>query len=171
MAAHVAVIADKNYTHGLAVTLKSLLDHCSSRGLDVWIINCGLQPCTWDKLQLTVDSHNSAKAEQQPLHPAATLHRLQTITGGYQLPPCSSYAGQCSWLKLLLPQLLPARIDLVLYLDCDTLVRGDLYELFDDAIFKVRLVQHANSLTATVGATGGAYSLSTARAARAITAF
>jgi hypothetical protein len=43
----------------------------------------------------------------------------------YSLPPCASYAGQCSWLKLLLHRLLPPDVGMVLYLDCDLLVLSD----------------------------------------------
>lgn len=45
----------------------------------------------------------------------------------YTLPPCGSYAGQCSWLKLLLPD--SGDTDYLLYLDCDVLVREDPRQL------------------------------------------
>jgi hypothetical protein len=51
----------------------------------------------------------------------------------YHLPPCGSYASQFCWLKLLLPWLLPAEVDVVLHLDCDMLVMDNPCCLLQEA--------------------------------------
>lgn len=65
--------------------------------------------------------------------PTACGEGLPVAAGGasYQLSPCGSYAGQCCWLKLLLPDI--GDIDYLLYLDCDVLVRDDPWQLLLDA--------------------------------------
>jgi hypothetical protein len=49
------------------------------------------------------------------------------------LPACESYASQFCWLKLLLPWLLPAEVEFVLYLDCDMLVIDNPCGLLQEA--------------------------------------
>jgi len=116
------VNSNPSYIRGLMVTLKSLVDACPmSRwaDLDLVVIQFGISP--------------NAQATVEGVLPSnCTLTWIEGMAHSHLFPPdVDISSGRIAlYAKLCLPQLLPG-VKRVLYLDCDILVRHDVFQLLD----------------------------------------
>lgn len=139
--------ADEYFAFPLAVTMNGAVSHLSSdRAVDVYIVDGGIQPLTRNKIERVI------KAGRQNVR---VCFLSPCLEGLGELPP--GQIGPMTYLRLLLPALLPAEVDHVLYLDSDLLVRGDVGRLWSKV-----------PLTAAIGASRdlGAPRVSSPRALR-----
>ena len=120
---HVAAGCDENYALPLAVMLASLEANLGSEVKVVaHVLHSGLQPATRQKIAASVDSRR-IEIDWIPVEPqqlaiaAGTLRSFDTVS-------------LASYHRLLLPTLLPATLDRVIYLDCDLVLLHDLWDLW-----------------------------------------
>lgn len=111
MRINVAYAPDDKYTNQTVVSMKSVLEHNS----DVEFI------IMYSKL--SDDSVNKLKSV------GGLVHFLKMNEDDFKDLTLSSWVTVQAWFRIKLPQL-RTDLDRILYLDCDTLVRGNLDELF-----------------------------------------
>lgn len=118
----IACITDQTYADGALITLASTAAHLRRETLlEVFILDCGLQPETRDRLaQLLPRAHRRCTITFRSVAPAELAGFCRSTV---------PYITQATYAKLLLPRLLP-ECDRCLYLDSDLYVDADLGELF-----------------------------------------
>ena len=124
----VAFATDDGYARPLAVAGGSVIRHLGKdRSLELYVLDMGIS-----KL-------NRRKIEESFASPQVKVSwitgRQEAVSG---LPSGGPWITRSTYARLLLPDVLPAHVDRVLYLDCDLVVRrciGELYDLeFDGAV-------------------------------------
>lgn len=112
--------ADNRYAMPLAVMLRSMADHLVSYPrVSVWVLDGGI---SWLRKRRVVASLPQGKVELQWVRPSH--RRLKGV-------PVFGHVSICTYYRLLIGELLPNSITKVIYLDVDTLVQGDIGELWD----------------------------------------
>jgi lipopolysaccharide biosynthesis glycosyltransferase len=116
----VVLAADENFAMPLAATVRSALDQLSpDRVLRIYVLDAGLTDATKERLERSWP-----------------VGRYQ-ITWVYVDPstlgvvPVSGHVNLVSYYRILMPQLLPAEVRRVIYLDADLIICTDLGRLWD----------------------------------------
>ena len=133
----VAFAADNMVAKGLAAAVQSVDASLARAGRtgEVFVVDCGLSAHSRRAVTRSADPDRVAVSWLKVDGPAKAL--LHSLSSGSTRPyPPSAYA------RLLLPALLPDHVDEVIYLDSDTIVRGDITGLWDqdmagDVLFAV----------------------------------
>jgi len=111
--------ADDNYAMPLAVTVRSAIDCLApSQPLNVYILNGGLTP------------ESQRRLEQSWRSPDVTVNWLEPPVEQIADLKTENHLNLVTYLRLFMPQLLPAELDRVIFLDADLLVRKDMSELW-----------------------------------------
>ncbi len=113
--------ADDGYAMPLAVTIRSALDCLAAdRRMKLFVIDGGLTDgsksrllASWNDLRLTVEW-------------------LRADVDLFRDLPVDTHITTATYLRLLMPRLLPQDVERVIYLDSDLLVRRDLADLWDE---------------------------------------
>lgn len=114
--------ADEHYAPGLAVMMRSLLDHCASnRTIVLHVLETDLSDAT---KQCLLDSWND---------PRLTVHFVRPNESAIAQLTCFKGVHRAMYLHLTLPDVLPQHAR-VLLLDADMLVQHDIAELWDTDI-------------------------------------
>ena len=125
---HIAYCFDGKYEQHFGASLMSLLLNSRGSGTDLCIhaVTDSGNPALREKLSRLARIFK-AGINLVLIKPEETLRfaGLPVTTTG------QNYLSQAAWSRILLPKILPAGIQRVLYLDSDTIVRTDLKELFD----------------------------------------
>lgn len=97
------------------------------RALDLYVLDGGMAPATADRLQRAL-GHIAARARRRgvDLRPVVVNPDLSSVAG----LPTHGHISSSTYLRLLIPDLLPQSVSRVLYLDGDVVVRRDIDELF-----------------------------------------
>jgi lipopolysaccharide biosynthesis glycosyltransferase len=125
----VTCVADDRYSMQLAVTIRSALENLRSNyRLDLFIIDGGIKEHNKKKI---LDTLSSMRCEVNFLSNPLT----ETIEEAYRYCEINSitvnkHVSLTSYYRLFIPELLPKHLEKVIYLDCDTVVIGDLAELW-----------------------------------------
>jgi lipopolysaccharide biosynthesis glycosyltransferase len=116
----IACTPNGDYALGAAVTLHSAARNLDpARRLRVFLVDGGLGP--WTRRQL-LRSLDPARIDLTLVRPEFEL--LRDL-------PVQDYQRSVIYLRLLLPSLLPATVEKVIYLDADLAIHGDLGEIWD----------------------------------------
>lgn len=119
----VAVAADDGYAMPLAVTVRSLLDHLTpGRRLTLYLLDGGISDESHRRLLASWDSD---RIDLHIVRPDAK--RLFDLN-------VSHHVNHLTYYRILLPELLPASLGKVIYLDSDLLIRRDIGELWDQPL-------------------------------------
>lgn len=112
--------ADENFAFPLAVTMFGAVSHLGGdRAVDVYIVDGGFLPATHAKMQRVIESAG---------RDVRVFFLTPRLEGLGELP--LGQIGPMTYLRLLLPELLPSELEHVLYLDSDLLVRSDVGRLW-----------------------------------------
>lgn len=124
---HLAVCCDRDYVMALAAMLASLVARADPRRpLIVHALGYGLSPTTWDKLK------GSLPGDRVQWN-CIELDTSDLLARGFDTRPYE-HISPVTYARLLLPELLPAAVEKVLYLDCDLIVCDDIALLWDTDI-------------------------------------
>jgi lipopolysaccharide biosynthesis glycosyltransferase len=111
--------ADENYAIGLAVTVRSMLEHLSPNSqIVLYVLDGGITEPTQEKIMQSWEDDRM------------TIHWLKPEMKRLEGLVTSGYLNHTTYLRLLIPDLLPASVNKVLYLDSDLLIRKDITELW-----------------------------------------
>lgn len=112
--------ADDNYAMPLAVTVRSVLANLKNkRKVALYILDGGIKPANQQKIIKSLDPEQVDISFVQPS--VATLAQM-SVSEEYPIT---------IFYRLLVTQVLPENIKKVIYLDTDTVVKGDLEQLWN----------------------------------------
>ena len=117
---NIVYASDEKFAEVLSVSIESLLSH--NRNVTVWILNNGIKAESVEKLKRQAALHN-ATINFMP------LKNLEHYAG--RELSCQSKISLTAYFRLFMPQILPLSVENLLYLDCDTMVRKDLTDLWE----------------------------------------
>ncbi|HEY9606723.1 MAG TPA: glycosyltransferase family 8 protein [Allocoleopsis sp.] len=111
--------ADENYAMPLAVTLRSAVINLKNKPkVSIYVIDGGISQRSKRRIIKSCGSPHVAISWVQPNE--SLLANLKV----------ERYLTIVTYYRLLIPQIIPAQFDKVIYLDSDMLVKGDLEELW-----------------------------------------
>jgi lipopolysaccharide biosynthesis glycosyltransferase len=114
----VAVAADRHFLMPLAVVLASLSLTHEPGDVVVWVLHDGLRAPDRDQVVRGLDARLDVRWLRVPAADLKGVHHMPALT-------------HATLFRLLLPSLLPASLNRVIYLDADTLVSRSLRPLWD----------------------------------------
>ena len=115
----VATASDENYAIGMSVTVKSAIKCLGQTDrLRVFVLDGGITPATKQKL---LASWEDPRVRVEWIVPDMAILRQFSV---------SAHVNHCTYLRILMPHVLPSSVDKVIYLDADLLVRRNLAELW-----------------------------------------
>jgi len=109
--------ADDRYAMPMAITLYSALSNFSGGRIAVHILNGGMTAKSRQRIQKVLAPFDASICWHQPQDDLSNL-------------PVSGHVSPSTYLRLIIPELLPSTIGKAIYLDCDVLVDADLAELW-----------------------------------------
>lgn len=117
----IAYCIDSNYTLPLAVSIRSLIDTLDN-GItpEIFILHSRLPPGAQEKIRRAADP-------QQRL----SFTWIEVSDSPVNSLKFGLHFSSANYFRLLLPDLLPTRLDRVLYLDADTILKFDVCRLLD----------------------------------------
>ena len=116
----VVCAADQAYVVPLAATVRSAIESLSrERRLDLFVIDDGIR--AWSRLRLHASWSD----------PRVRVHWIRLDPALLPSVPVSGHVSRATYLRLLLPWVLPESLGRVIYLDSDVVVRRDLSELWE----------------------------------------
>ena len=114
---HIAACCDENYIPYAAVMMLSALTSTPGKSITFHLINCSISSESIRKLQVLISSHDGQLEIYQPDDEL------------YRGLPTLRY-GEAVYQRINLPEYIPPDIGRILYIDADTLVLGNLDELW-----------------------------------------
>lgn len=117
---------NENFAPHIAVSITSLLENNSSREIAVHILHSDLSEETIARLSAFENRYKNAKI---------VFHKIDE-TRFEKFALSIDYITKETYYRYLIAELLP-NVDKILYLDGDTIVNGDISELFDIDLFGV----------------------------------
>lgn len=149
----VAFAADGIMAKGLAAAARSVADRLAERGREgrLFVVDCGVPRRARQRIERSLWGTTSTITWLPVRGAAAALLRTLSTRSTRPYPP-AAYA------RLLLPALLPADVERVMYLDADMIARHDVLPLWnepmgDDVLFAVRDLPLANGNAARIART------------------
>jgi lipopolysaccharide biosynthesis glycosyltransferase len=119
----IVTASDENYVLGAAATIRSAIDRLGPhRTVRVFVLDGGIS--AWSKLKLW-RSWAAPNVEIGWLKPDLEAIRDMQVSGHITL---------ATYLRILLADLLPPDVSRAIYLDADTIVVGDLHELWSQPL-------------------------------------
>ena len=116
----VVLAADDNFAMALAVTVRSALDNLSAdRKLRLYVLDGGIKEATKEKL---LQSWPRGRFD---------VEWIRVDTTALAGLPISGHVNLVAYYRILIPRVLPAVVDRVIYLDSDMIVLADLARLWD----------------------------------------
>src|SRR3712207_6473353 len=119
----IAFTFDSAYGRHAHAAIESVLDHHRPRDITLWFL---VAPDVTGGMRDRIRWQVGDRARVNILDPDMWFDDLPVSTVDE-----FGYVSRATYLRLLLPRLLPAHVERLLYLDCDILCAGSLRELFD----------------------------------------
>ena len=115
---HIVFCVNDAYVPYICVTIKSILENSNGKFVSVHILTDYISGINRKRLSDEFGRHKNISVR---IYKVADAQLKGLRTGNLTIH---------TWYRLLLPEILPKEINRVLYLDADTVVVSDLYELF-----------------------------------------
>ena len=115
---NIAYAINEAYVDYCIVSMASILKNNSGKQISFHILTDHLSAKAKSKIQNLITHHNLGGATFYEISDSKVSHLALNGWGKY------------AWYRLFLPELLDSRIDKVLYLDTDTIICGDISDLF-----------------------------------------
>lgn len=114
---HIAFCANNDYIPYVSVAIKSILENHSKTNINIHILTNYISE---EKLNIVKELFYSYQEQQLKIH----------IVDDTSLKGLKDTWSIYTWYRVLLPQILPANIHRILYLDADVIVKDNLQDLF-----------------------------------------
>lgn len=121
MTSNIVFGIDDKYVPHVAACINSLLEHNSARSFHFFILSLDISLDRRNLLQRWIDSQK---------HKVTFINIDNSITKLFPIK-LNDYISPASYLRLLIPQLLPSTISKVLYVDGDVIFKGSISELLN----------------------------------------
>ncbi|MCM3390679.1 glycosyltransferase family 8 protein [Ureibacillus chungkukjangi] len=110
---------DRNYYQPAIVTITSLLDNTNyNKYLDIYILENDLLDKEKDEITKLIKSFNSS------------IYFIEVDKKLVSDVVISGHISEAAYYRILIPYIIPIDIEKVIYLDCDLLIRNDIYHLW-----------------------------------------
>ncbi|MCR1839489.1 glycosyltransferase family 8 protein [Murimonas intestini] len=131
--------ADDNYAVFMGVSILSLFINNQDLDINIYILDAGISKA--NKIKIV----SMAKRYHQKIFFKSMILLMKKLQGLAITKYTGFRKNKVSFYKLFLEYILPQEIDNILYIDCDTIVQGNLYDLteIDMADSPVGMVQDA----------------------------
>ena len=116
---HVALCADEGFALPMGVCLTSLLENNKKNKIHVHILTVGFSQKTIERITATSQFYNQT----------IDIHLIDD--GLFEGHPLSTTFPQSKYYRYLLPSIVDDSVKQIIYIDSDTILRGDIGELFD----------------------------------------
>jgi len=117
----IAYCIDSKYTLPLAASIRSLVDTLDSgTAPEIFILHSSLPPGAREQVRSAADPQQRLLLNWIEVNDAP----VSSLKFGLHFSPAN-------YFRLLLPDLLPTRLESILYLDADTILKSDVRQLFD----------------------------------------
>lgn len=117
---YVASATDDQYAPHLGVMMTSLFEHKSpQQHVTYYIIDGG------------ISEENKAKLVRMEKVYKCPIYFLEVNTERYQNFVVNRHISHSAYYRISIPDLLPFSINKVIYLDCDLIIKGNIYELWN----------------------------------------
>lgn len=121
---NIVCATDDNYVPLCGIMLTSLFESNPGRYFSVYVLARGLNDENYKLLNSLLDNHKNRSGE-------INICKVD-ISAIEQIPvKFHNYINIATFLRFMIPNILPKDVDRVLYLDGDILVRGDISELYE----------------------------------------
>ncbi len=120
---HIACCIDNKYVKFCITTLVSLFENNKNESFDIHIVGSSFSETTIGQLKEVVEKQYSQKLHIYSVQEDELLKDFQELN--------FRHFSIVSNLKLFLPQILPASLSKVLFLDCDLIVRKPILDLWN----------------------------------------
>ena len=135
---NIAYAPDDKYINQTIVSMVSAIENNKEHEIEFIIIYSKLSEESIKKLKRTIAPTRFSNLQGEPSQveklpspsERVTLRLLQTDENIFSSLPLSHWVTVQAWFRIKLPDMCPD-LDKILYLDCDTLILGDLSELFN----------------------------------------
>ncbi len=116
---HIAASCDDNYAQHVGIVFQSLLENTTiSKRIEIHLISNGISESSQQRLTNIVSAFSGQ------------LHIIPADDSKYEGLPTSRY-GTAAYQRISLAHYLPKSVNKVIYLDSDTIVLGDIKNLWD----------------------------------------
>lgn len=124
---HIVTAADDNFSMPLGVTLYSILRNVNERArLHFYILDGGILPKNRHRLEKIFRLRDDYRRHRvQWIQP--DLSQIRDL-------PRHSWMSEATYLRLLIPQILPQELEKVIYLDCDLVLETDIQSLWEEPL-------------------------------------
>lgn len=117
-----AYSADDNYGKYLGISMLSLFrSNREWKDITVFVLDCGIREATKKKLIAIVQEYNRN----------IEFINMELAIGGLNLQMGVRKISIASYARLFLSSVIPDKYDKIIYLDCDTIIRASLTELWN----------------------------------------
>lgn len=118
-----ATAADENYAIPLAVTVRSAIDSLRpGSSLRLFVLDGGLS------------MESRARLMESWRDPRVKIEWIKPDVDSVKHLPVSDHVSVCCYLRLMLPELIPADVGKLIYFDSDMLIRRDLSDLYTEPL-------------------------------------
>lgn len=132
---HLAFCSDKTYLPWCAVPAKTAIEHT---------VGCGSISIHFVLSEDCRDSSQLSILAETLDHPGVSVYTYFVDESRYRKLPVSGHGTTANYFRLLIPDLLPAHIEKIIYLDCDLLVLDSLLPLWEIDLKGVPLAAVSN---------------------------
>jgi lipopolysaccharide biosynthesis glycosyltransferase len=117
----VAYAADDNYAKYLGISMLSLFQSNKEFAeITVFVLDCGIKASNREKLALIAEEYSRE----------IYFNSMEAVVYGLDLHMGSRKMPVACYARLFLASIIPVSYDRILYLDCDTIVRGSLTDFW-----------------------------------------
>ncbi len=121
---NICYATDDNYIMQAAVSITSLLQNNQRHSIHLYILDNNISPQSRDLLTGHVKKYG------QKIAFCSVNEKLDALAGT-EVNSYGGYGSYAAYARIFIRELLPPEIDRVLYIDCDTLICGDIEELYN----------------------------------------
>ena len=115
----IILAADDHYAQHLGVTICSVLENNRQASVDIYVIDGGLSDANKERLRRLTETYSTS------------LKFLTVDQKTYERFSLGQHLTPAAYYRLSIPDIVPAELERILYLDCDMVVISDLQELWN----------------------------------------
>lgn len=121
---NICYATDDNYIVQAAVSITSLLENNRDHKINLYILDNNISDCNQNILKNHVEKYG------QTVSFCNVDEKLKTLTAA-NVNSYGGYGSYAAYARIFIGELLPPMLERVLYIDCDTVVHGDIKELYE----------------------------------------
>ena len=120
---HIVYASDQNFAYFLGVSIVSLFENnLSLKEINLHILDCGIERQDKEKIEAVCNNYGRTKPH---------WIQAENISRELQMAVDADRGSLAQFARIFLSRHLDSEINRVLYIDCDTICKGSLYEMWN----------------------------------------